>query len=305
MSHQALRHPPREVRAPGASALRRHRRAERAHHDAGRADVAGGRGPLPRRPKRFREAGRAGRRGTGCCCGSRASGNDPKVPAGPHRRAGAAGRARRSRRQRSVRVWVSLGPRRLTVPRGRRRERCARRALTPRAGAGAGRRASSRCDDARRGGHDPAAAPARRARRDARPPKASSLLVSRGPGDRDYVMPDLIGRDAPTPCSSRCERAGLKVDRRALPHLPRRGARASCCARRPPPGHRVSPQTRGQPRRQQGRRHDPRPVDPRPPTSAAWPSRSRAAERGGAGARPRRRDGRPLRAQHHARARRS
>ena len=40
--------------------------------------------------------------------------------------------------------------------------------------------------------------------------EGASLLVSRGPRDVGYVMPDLIGRDARTVLET-LERAGLKV----------------------------------------------------------------------------------------------
>jgi beta-lactam-binding protein with PASTA domain len=65
--------------------------------------------------------------------------------------------------------------------------------------------------------------------------------VSRGPGNRDFLMPDLIGRPASTVLET-LRTAGLKVAEvryRAYP-----GAAAGLVLRQAPlAGHRVSPQT--------------------------------------------------------------
>ena len=148
--------------------------------------------------------------------------------------------------------------------------------------------------DAAPEGHRARPAPARRRAR--RRPRGRALLVSRGQRGASYVMPDLIGRDARTPCSRSCERAGLKVADVRYRSYP--GVAPGIVLRQSPPaGQRVSSRARAQPRREQGGVVILAPsilaADSRPARRADPGRRARRRR-----ARPRRRDGRPLRAQH-------
>jgi hypothetical protein len=67
--------------------------------------------------------------------------------------------------------------------------------------------------------------------------------VSRGPGNREYLMPDLIGRPALT-VLGRCA-AGLKVTEVRYRTYP--GAPAGLVLRQPLSGYRVIPRPRSAP----------------------------------------------------------
>jgi serine/threonine-protein kinase len=140
--------------------------------------------------------------------------------------------------QRSIRVWVSLGPRRLTVPTVEGESVRSGRLLLDQAQVPVGR--VIEVDDGAEEGtilqqHPPAG------ETDTLGAEGASLLVSRGPRHHDFVMPDLIGRPAPAVLET-LRAAGLKVAEvryRASP-----GVAAGLVLRQAPmAGHRVSPQT--------------------------------------------------------------
>ena len=110
--------------------------------------------------------------------------------------------------------------------------------------------------------------------------EGASLLVSRGPRESDYVMPDLIGRRAGEVLDV-LRLAGLKVADVRYRTLSRASAPGIVLRQVPAAGHRVSPQGRSRSTSARSSR-DPRPLDPlrglRPAGRA-----DRAAERGGAG----------------------
>lgn len=107
---------------------------------------------------------------------------------------------------RAVRLWISLGPKRVSVPRVEGESVRTARAALEQAGVPVARAIEVR---------DPAPEGSVLAQR---PPPGeadiaddgASLLVSRGPRDVGFVMPDLIGRDARAVLDA-LERAGLKV----------------------------------------------------------------------------------------------
>jgi len=107
---------------------------------------------------------------------------------------------------RAVRVWVSLGPRRVTVPAVEGDSARTARIALEQAGVPLARVVEV-----------PDAAPEGTVLVQ-RPPTGeadvsaggASLLVSRGPGGASYVMPDLIGRDAAAVLAA-LQAAGLKV----------------------------------------------------------------------------------------------
>jgi eukaryotic-like serine/threonine-protein kinase len=162
--------------------------------------------------------------------------NDARVP--PDRivaQEPAAGSTLKTRR--SIRVWVSLGPKRLRVPAVEGRSVRAARLQMDEAQVPIARVAE--IDDATEEGTV----------LNQRPPPGDvesvgdgvSLLVSRGPSRRDYVMPDLIGRRAED-VIDRLRRAGLKVADiryRAYPGL----AAGVVLRQAPLAGHRVSPRS--------------------------------------------------------------
>jgi serine/threonine-protein kinase len=162
--------------------------------------------------------------------------NDPRVP--PDRivaqepQAGA-----RLKAHRSIRVWLSLGPRRQRVPAVEGQSvRTARIALE-----------QVQVAVARVAGvEDPAEEGTILVQRPAAGEVESigdgvSLLVSRGPGGRDYIMPDLIGRKAEDVLDG-LRLAGLKVADiryRIYPGL----APGIVLHQTPAAGHRVSPRS--------------------------------------------------------------
>jgi eukaryotic-like serine/threonine-protein kinase len=142
------------------------------------------------------------------------------------------------KRQRSIRVWVSLGPRRLNVPGVEGESVRSGRLLLDQAQVPVGR--VIEVNDAAEEGtilqqHPPMG------ETDTLAAEGATLLVSRGLGNREYVMPDLIGRPALGVLES-LRNAGLKVTDvryRAYP-----GAAPGLILRQAPlAGYRVSPQT--------------------------------------------------------------
>jgi serine/threonine-protein kinase len=107
---------------------------------------------------------------------------------------------------RAVRLWISLGPKRVSVPRVEGESVRTARSALEQAGVPLARVIAVR-DRAPEGTvlvQRPPAGEADLA------DDGASLLVSRGPHDVSYVMPDLIGRDARAVLET-LERAGLKV----------------------------------------------------------------------------------------------
>lgn len=159
--------------------------------------------------------------------------NDPKVPADQiAAQDPPAGSTLKT--QRSVRVWVSLGPRRLTVPTVEGESLRSGRLALEQAGVQVGR--VLEVDDATEEGtilvqHPPPG------ETDQIAPEGASLLVSRGRTSRDYVMPDVIGRPADRVLSA-LRGAGLKitdVNYRVYP-----GAEPGIVLRQTPPsGYRI------------------------------------------------------------------
>jgi serine/threonine-protein kinase len=109
--------------------------------------------------------------------------------------------------QRSVRVWVSLGPRRLTIPSVEGESLRSGRLTLEQAGVTVGRvlEVTSAAEEGTILLQRPPAGET-----DELGEEGASLLVSLGPGRRDYVMPDLIGRRA-SDVIARLRDAGLAV----------------------------------------------------------------------------------------------
>ena len=107
---------------------------------------------------------------------------------------------------RAVRLWLSLGPRRVSVPRVEGESVRTARAALEQAGIPVARVIEVR-DPAPEGTVLVQRPPAGESDLAA---DGASLVVSRGPRDVSYVMPDLIGKDA-RPALALLERAGLKV----------------------------------------------------------------------------------------------
>jgi beta-lactam-binding protein with PASTA domain len=128
--------------------------------------------------------------------------HDPAVPA-DHVAAQEPEAGTPLKRHRSVRLWLSLGPRRLSVPAVEGESERSGRLALEQAGLTVGKVVQV----------PSSAAPAAILRQD--PPAGEAeaegvaLLVSTGPG-LDFVMPDLIGRPA-GPALDVLRRAGLKV----------------------------------------------------------------------------------------------
>jgi serine/threonine-protein kinase len=142
------------------------------------------------------------------------------------------------KRQRSIRVWVSLGPRRLMIPTVEGESVRSGRLLLEQAQVPVGR-VIEVSDGAEEGTilqqHPPTG------ETDTLAAEGASLLVSRGPGNRDYVMPDLIGRPALTVLET-LRTVGLKVTEVRYRSYP--GAPAGLVLRQAPlSGYRVNPQT--------------------------------------------------------------
>ena len=95
--------------------------------------------------------------------------------------------------QRSVRVWVSLGPRRLVIPQVEGESLRSGRLTLEQAGVTVGRilEVTNAAEEGTILMQRPPAGET-----DKLGEEGASLLVSLGPGRRDYVMPDLIGRRA-------------------------------------------------------------------------------------------------------------
>jgi serine/threonine-protein kinase len=138
---------------------------------------------------------------------------------------------------RAVCVWVSLGPRRVTVPPVEGTTARTARIALEQAGVPVARLVE--IEDASPEGTVLAQ----------RPPAGevdlsdagAALLVSRGPGGVSFVMPDLIGRDAAVVLGS-LRAAGLKVTDVRYRSYP--GVAPGIVLRQDPPaGHRVSPRT--------------------------------------------------------------
>lgn len=107
---------------------------------------------------------------------------------------------------RAVRVWMSLGPRRIAVPRVEGESVRSARAALEQAGVPLARTIEVR-DAAPEGTVLVQRPPAGETELG---DEGASLLVSRGPRDVSYVMPDLIGREARAVLEA-LEAAGLKV----------------------------------------------------------------------------------------------
>ncbi len=139
--------------------------------------------------------------------------------------------------QRSIRVWVSLGPKRLTVPSVEGESVRSGRLSLEQAQIPVGRLAEVN-DPSDEGTilqqHPPPG------QTDTLAAEGASLLVSRGPRTADYVMPDLIGRPAGDILDV-LRGAGLKVTDIRYRTYP--GVAPGVILRQvPPSGHRVSPQ---------------------------------------------------------------
>lgn len=134
---------------------------------------------------------------------------------------------------RAVRVWVSLGPRRVTIPAVEGRSARAARLALEQEGISVARVVEI-ADRAAEGMVVLQRPPAGEADLAA---GGVSLLVSRGPGGAPFVMPDLIGREV-GPVLDGLRLAGLKVEDvryRSYPGVP-----AGIILRQvPPAGHRV------------------------------------------------------------------
>ena len=135
---------------------------------------------------------------------------------------------------RAVRLWMSLGPKRVSIPRVEGESVRTARAALEQAGVPLARAIEVRD-----------AAPEGTVLVQRPPPgeadlgeDGASLLVSRGPRDLGYVMPDLIGRDA-SAVLDLLERAGLKVTDLRYRSYP--GVAPGIVLRQSPPaGQRVS-----------------------------------------------------------------
>ena len=138
--------------------------------------------------------------------------------------------------QRSVRVWVSLGPRRLSVPAVEGESLRSGRLTLEQAGVNVGRvlEVSNAAEEGTILLQRPPAGETEKLSEE-----GASLLVSRGPGNRDFVMPDLIGRRADAVLVWLRE-AGLNVtDVNYKPYL---GVEPGIVLRQTPPsGYRVTP----------------------------------------------------------------
>ena len=139
--------------------------------------------------------------------------------------------------QRSVRVWLSLGPRRLTVPAVEGESLRTARITLEQAQVPVARVVE--VNDPSQEGTILVQHP-HAGETDALG-EGVSLLVSRGPGGTDYLMPDLIGRRADE-VLERLRQAGLKVSDVRYRSYP--GVAPWIVLRQvPAAGHRVSPRT--------------------------------------------------------------
>jgi serine/threonine-protein kinase len=137
---------------------------------------------------------------------------------------------------RAVRVWVSLGPRRVSVPSVEGQSARTARIALEQSGVPVDRVVEVE-DAAAEGTVLVQRPPAGEA--DLSGGGGASLLVSRGPGGASYVMPDLIGREAAAALAA-LEAAGLKVADVRYRSYP--GVAPGIVLRQiPPAGHPVSP----------------------------------------------------------------
>jgi serine/threonine-protein kinase len=162
--------------------------------------------------------------------------NDPRIPAdrimSQEPEPGATLKA-----QRTIRVWVSLGPRRLTVPPVEGESLRSGRLSLEQAQVPVGRVVE--VGDGSEEGTILQQHPAP-GETDSLAGEGASLLVSLGPRNRDYVMPDLIGRRAGEVLDS-LRLAGLKVAEVRYRTYP--GVGPGVVLRQvPAAGHKVSPQ---------------------------------------------------------------
>lgn len=162
--------------------------------------------------------------------------HDPKVPADTVAAQEPAGGST-LKSHRSIRVWLSLGPRRLVVPQVEGEGLRTARISLEQAQVPLGRVVE--IDDSKAEGtilvQHPAAGET-----DALD-EGLALLVSRGPGALDYLMPDLIGRGA-EPVLDGLRAAGLKVAEVRYRTYP--GVAPGIVLRQlPSAGHRVSTRT--------------------------------------------------------------
>ncbi len=138
---------------------------------------------------------------------------------------------------RAVRIWVSLGPRRVSVPPVEGQSVRTAVIALEQSGVPLARVVEVE-DDAPEGIVVVQRPPAGEADLSS---GGVSLLVSRGPRGASYVMPDLIGRPA-TPALESLRAAGLKVE--ALNYRSYPGVEPGVVLRQvPPSGHRVSART--------------------------------------------------------------
>jgi serine/threonine-protein kinase len=138
---------------------------------------------------------------------------------------------------RAVRVWVSLGPRRVSVPPIEGESARTARIALEQAGVPVARVVEIG-DAAAEGTVLVQRPPSGEADVSA---DGASLLVSRGPGGASFVMPDLIGREAGAALAA-LQAAGLKVSDVRYRTYP--GVASGIILRQTPPaGHPVSPRT--------------------------------------------------------------
>jgi serine/threonine-protein kinase len=161
---------------------------------------------------------------------------DPNVPAG-HVITQEPPQGRTLKVHRAVRLWVSLGARRITVPRVEGQSvRTARIALEQ---AGLQLAHVVEVNDSAPEGSVIVQRPVP-GETDA-DTEGASVLVSRGPGHADFVMPDLIGRPAGAVVDA-LQSAGFKVTDVRYRSYP--GVAPGIVLRQlPPAGHRVNPRT--------------------------------------------------------------
>ncbi|HEY3121426.1 MAG TPA: PASTA domain-containing protein [Vicinamibacteria bacterium] len=160
--------------------------------------------------------------------------NDPRVPADRIvTQEPSAGELLKT--DRSIRVWVSLGPRRLKVPRVEGETLRTARLMLEQAQVPLGRVVE--VEDASAAGtilvqHPPAG--------DTQAAEAVSLLISQGTVGVDYVMPDLIGHPAQEALNV-LRRAGVKIGAVSYRSYP--GVAPGVVLRQDPPaGHRLAAQ---------------------------------------------------------------
>jgi eukaryotic-like serine/threonine-protein kinase len=136
---------------------------------------------------------------------------------------------------RSIRIWISLGPRRIAIPAVEGQGIRTARVALDQAGVGLGRVVE--VDDPTAEGTIVSQHPQAGSVDEADP--GVSVLVSRGTAGLDYLMPDLIGRPADGAMRA-LARYGLKVADVRYRSYP--GVAAGIVIRQTPPaGHRVDP----------------------------------------------------------------